>query len=505
MAVEAPAETHTDVGSRRRDALVVGAAKVAALAFVAYSGFLALSDDDYARVVISQELAAKPKLDPSGTSWLPFPFWLDGSLMAVLGRKVSVARASTAALAVGSSLLVLVAARWIGVPRRGATLGALAACAIPYAAWLGIATVPEGWTAALVLLAAASMVSESTLRRTVGGAALAVATLSRYEAWPVAAAFAAITLYDLVRQRRWGLAGAIVLAVLGPAAWMAHGAVHHGSATFFVDRVTAYREALGASDGSATARFFWYPLAALRAEPELALATGIAAFAAARAGAGKLFRKHLRPAVALGAMLLTLSIGYARGGAPTHHNERTLLAIWLLFAVLFGDAAHAAWRGLDRRGRSVLVGSIGVALLVGATVLRPWYARRDDFVDRRAEVAIGRYLRGHDPPKGDRLAVDTEDFGFYAVIAGFGRPESASALDDHDPRSPPKQDPFESADALERAIAEHRARWLVARAKHLDVAEQVGKLVTRNQRFLLLEVTPTPTAHGASDDTAGAP
>jgi len=25
------------------------------------------------------ELAAAPRLDPSGTSWLPFPFWLNGA------------------------------------------------------------------------------------------------------------------------------------------------------------------------------------------------------------------------------------------------------------------------------------------------------------------------------------------------------------------------------------------------------------------------------------------
>jgi hypothetical protein len=33
-----------------------------------------VSDDDYARVVIAQRLSLA--LDPSGTSWLPFPFWL---------------------------------------------------------------------------------------------------------------------------------------------------------------------------------------------------------------------------------------------------------------------------------------------------------------------------------------------------------------------------------------------------------------------------------------------
>ena len=42
---------------------------------------IAVSDDDYARVVIAEQWAHAPKLDPSGTSWLPLPLWLNGSAM----------------------------------------------------------------------------------------------------------------------------------------------------------------------------------------------------------------------------------------------------------------------------------------------------------------------------------------------------------------------------------------------------------------------------------------
>src|SRR4051794_3443153 len=39
------------------------------------AGLHALSDDDYARVAIAEAFAGAPRLDPSHTSWLPFPFW----------------------------------------------------------------------------------------------------------------------------------------------------------------------------------------------------------------------------------------------------------------------------------------------------------------------------------------------------------------------------------------------------------------------------------------------
>ena len=51
------------------------AAKAAVGAAVLIGGFRAVSDDDFARVVLAQQWAAHPTLDPTGTSWLPVPFW----------------------------------------------------------------------------------------------------------------------------------------------------------------------------------------------------------------------------------------------------------------------------------------------------------------------------------------------------------------------------------------------------------------------------------------------
>ena len=78
---------------RAWDALVLMVAKLALGAWVLRQGFTHVSDDDYARTVIAEQFAHAPRLDPSATSWLPLPFWLEGSAMGVGGRTLEVARA----------------------------------------------------------------------------------------------------------------------------------------------------------------------------------------------------------------------------------------------------------------------------------------------------------------------------------------------------------------------------------------------------------------------------
>ncbi|MEO5731651.1 MAG: glycosyltransferase family 39 protein, partial [Byssovorax sp.] len=261
-----------------RDVLLVALTKAAASAIVLATGFRAVSDDDFARVVIAQSWAHAPKLDPSGTSWLPFPFWIQGAVLAIAGRSLDIARATALALGLVSALLVYAAARWITRDSRAALCGAVLAAIFPWSARLGVATVPELPTAALTLLALASLVPGEgahpvTSRRLFGALALFAATLSRYEPWPIAAGFALLSLADARRARvgespRLALSAALALA--GPAAWIAWNQRAHGEALHFLTRVAAYRKALGGgSDESALTRFFAYPVALVRQEPEL--------------------------------------------------------------------------------------------------------------------------------------------------------------------------------------------------------------------------------------------
>src|SRR5258708_3062804 len=111
--------------NRRECALDLGilwTLKIVVGAWLLHLGFSHISDDDYARVVIAETFAHAPKLDPSGTSWLPFPFWLTGSVMMAFGRSLPVARALAFALGVISVAPVYLAARAIGISRVVATV-----------------------------------------------------------------------------------------------------------------------------------------------------------------------------------------------------------------------------------------------------------------------------------------------------------------------------------------------------------------------------------------------
>jgi Dolichyl-phosphate-mannose-protein mannosyltransferase len=466
------------------DLVAVGAFKALVSAFVLSTSFRALSDDDYARVVIAERFAHAPHLDPSGTSWLPLPFWVNGGALALFGRSLETARATAFVLGVAAALLVYVAARWLGAARPGAIAGALMACALPYAAWLGVATVPDGPTAALIVVGAAAAWSEIGARRALGALALAAACLSRYEAWPVAAGFALFMVWDAMRGRsRRDSWFAAACAAVGPIAWMIHGAFAHGSALFFVERVVAYRRALGVG----TRSLVHYPLALFRAEPEIAGVVLVSLCAVAALHVPGLRARYRRFAWLGAALVAFLVASELRGGAPTQHPERVLLAAWLGGAVFAGDALFCAWARLGARGRALVAGSALAVLALGAGWLRPRFAAPGSFARRSDEVAVGRAARRAVSGSG-RLLVDTPDYGFFAVIASFGAPERAAPLDDRDPRNARPPDAFVSSATLRARLDAAGASWLVASGAHRAVARQVGSERAADGPLALFEV-----------------
>jgi hypothetical protein len=472
--------------SARSAMVVVVLAKAFVGALVLATGFRAISDDDYSRVVIAESFAAHPSLDPSGSSWLPLPFWIQGSVMLLFGPSLAVARATSFGLGILSACLVYVAARWLGSTAKGALVGALFGAIIPYAAWLGVATVPDGPTAALLLLGFAAAREPTPRRALLGGLGLAAATLSRYEAWPVALGFAAFCLVDAFRPRghRRAALGAAVLA--GPVAWMVHGALHHGDATFFLARVAAYRHAIGAGSGSMLARIAWCPFALFRCEPELTALVLLGLGIAHRAGGlGELGRYRRALVLALG-LLVFLVVGDLGGGAATHHRERSLLAVWLLGAVLGGDLLTRRFAALARAARPAAFAALVVAIGLVASVVRPRSARRDGFVDRSDEVAIGERARIEARSGPALLVVDTEDYGYFAVMAAFGRPSESTPADDHDPRRARGADAFSGEAELRRRLG--RATWLVATRNHESLARRVGSLVAETPRLTLFRL-----------------
>jgi hypothetical protein len=466
------------VGLGWQSVLGVVALRAIATAWVAASGFVAISDDDYARTVIAQQFYFEPKWDPSGSSWLPFPFWLTGLLMLLAGPHILVAQIAACALSLASAAAVYVAGRWLELEERIALLGAAGAALLPHAVWLGYATVPDGYTAALALLGITSTVSKCTRRRALGAALISLAALCRYEVWSLSVFVGGLAALDALRWRRPALLAVAALAVAGPVGWMIHGQVTYGDPVFFISRVASYRQMLGRSAASFAHALLGYPRALVCAEPELAIAV---VSALPLLFQRKLPATLLRPALGALVLLGFLIWGDMRDGAPTHHSERPLLCIWLL-ATLIAAVAVTHWL---RRQRLWLMAMLPVVLV--ASVLRPWYTRRDSFADRSEELRLGEQARHLGEVQ--RLLIDSGDYGYFAVIAAFEDPRHATGIVDGDPRQAKLH--FDTpAQRMRHHIRNHRADWLVVDISALEHLGAIGQTRSRVGRLALVHVDP---------------
>jgi hypothetical protein len=450
-------------------AAAVLAVRGAVSAVVLGSGFRAVSDDDYARAVIAEQWAHAPRWDASGTSWLPFPFWVTGAAMKLAGRDLVTARAVAVLLGLGAALLLYLAARWLGETPMVAGAAAVAATLFPWSARLGVATAPELFTAALVVLSLASLASvDGGRRRLLGGLGLLAATLSRYETWPVALVFAGLSALDARRaggrSERASLLGAAALALAGPLVWAGWNHVAHGDALHFLARVAAYRQALGGAEGGAAGRLWAYPLAIAREEPEVVALLVAALAVTAVVGGVAALRARLapwaRPAAVAAVQVAALSLAMIKDGAPTHHPERAVLAEMLLLAMIGGAlAARALASGAPRR-------PLALGAIAGAVALAAWSGRgarpSEDFALRRDEEAIGAAAAGICPP-GERALIEVADYGYLAVTAALGRPEDALPDRSVDPRDPRRPSSFAGAAELGLRVTTSGARWVVAR------------------------------------------
>ncbi|MFO0549215.1 MAG: hypothetical protein U0271_12560 [Polyangiaceae bacterium] len=489
---------------RATDAALVGAVKLLASGLLVAVGFEGVSDDDYARVVIAQNFAHAPSLDPSGTSWLPLPFWVHGASMMLFGTSLGVARAVGVVLGVLSSVLVWLAASWMMEalgpsagsravsPSALARTGAILAAISPWSLRLGAAVVPELLSAACSLLAAASLVPSAERageRRLAGAVALFVASLSRYEPWFVGAVFAGFVAMDGVsrRVRPWVSLVSAALVLSAPAWWLVHNQLAHGHALFFLDSVVAYKRAL--DGGEIVSRLVAYPLAVVTAEPEM---TALLAFFAWRWLRGRSrenlarVRSLARPAMVLAVLVVLLTISSARGGAPTHHLERALLALTLFEAVLLGAVAHEVIA--ERRTGWPWVPLVALAAAVpGLYIWRAWYSFKESHAHRAGELAIGREV-ARVVPRDERVLLEAADYGYFAVEAGSGRPWCFVLSGEIDAAGTGRA--LAAAELVEAARAEG-LRFAVGRAGAPDEQAPAGaRVVAESPRFKLYEVTP---------------
>jgi hypothetical protein len=405
------------------DALALGTLKLALGAWVLHTGFTHVSDDDYARTAIAEGFAHAPRLDPSGTSWLPFPFWLEGLAMAVVGRSLAVARGVALVLGAASVAAPYLAMRAAGLGRAGAVIASAIAMAIPYSAWLGAATVPEAWVGAMT--AAALLAMTDVRARPWCAAALLAASLSRYEAWPACAVFALFCAL----QARHGSARArdiacAVVAAMGPIAWMAWNAHAHGSALHFIARVSRFRHAIGAADVPFGEKLIGYPRSLLVDTPEVA-ALAIAAAVGLRLDPALRARWGWTAATAA-VVLGFLVLGDLGDGAPTHHPARALCALWWISVAMGVDAIAAAILRTRRPWRAAVVGLAGA--FVGAWAVTLSWRLRDapgesDAERRHAQIERGLSMRARDVAGAE---ITPCAFEHFALIAAWGAPERAS-------------------------------------------------------------------------------
>ncbi len=429
------------------------------------TGFRALSDDDFSRVVIAQSFVAHPSLDPSGTSWLPFPFWLYGTCMSLLGATLANAQLIAFSLGLLGALGIWIAGRWLGLSRNVSLLGAIIACCIPYSAWLAVATTPDYYNAVLILLACCSLAHGHTSIRALGAAAITIAALSRYESWPVAVVFAGFMAIDAYRTRnRWSAVLAL-LALAAPVFWMLHGIYQHNDALFFVKRVVNYRRALGLGDTDALTRVLATPGHLFRDVPEL-WAAGVFSLLGALLRHCRPFRRRwLKPSLALFSIILFLSLGDWRDGSATHHVGRTLLPIWFFVSLLVAKLTLWQLRDVSRLQKIIRTTAVIAVTGFGFFVLRPAWTKVEGFCPRQEETVIGS-LASAKIAKGQHVLIDTIDYGYFAIEAAFARPNDVVILDAHDPRHPAKSDAFSSEDKLQVTLTKHQSKWLITQRTH---------------------------------------
>lgn len=422
-----------------------------AAALLRLRGFDVLSDDDDARVFIAQRFAEKASLDPSGTSWLPFPFWTMGLAMKALGGTLAVARGFAVAQATAAGMLVFAAAREAGLARQSAVFAALLPLLSAIVPLLGATPTPELLGAALALYGVVATTGE---RPWLGGLALFAATLSRYETWApamVAAGILAIRAWTAEERReRAACLAAAGLALLGPLAWSAWNAHAHGDALHYAKRVAAYQAGIGAALSGST---YLVALVRFAPVPVLGFAVGLALLG--KKGAGRTWTLL----VAIAALLVGLLVSAARGGAPTHHPERALCLAWMAAAIgLTATLPEVLARGSRLRALFFVLGTLGLGVLARGLVAK----ELEDVPDRIEARALGHALAKGVPP-GEKVLLVPTSYAHLATLTAFARPSDAVVVPrkSYDPRAASDDDPTTDPDALRKVCSEKGARYAV--------------------------------------------
>jgi len=218
-----------------------------------------------------------------------------------------------------------------------------------------------------------------------------VGTLLASPGWPP---FAALV---------WGNLGIALAAACaaGPLVWMAWNAHAHDGPLHFFRRVASYKRAIGEGATDTWSALALYPRLLVTTRPEIALGCALLALDVRRAA-----RWGFVLLAAL-AQILFLAYGNARDGAPAHHPERALFAVFVMLACVVVA---------EPRRR---VAHVAVAALAVVTWIRDRQPPGNGPAeDRAAAIAKGRALRG-----AEHLEVTPCAYEHFALVAAYGAPE----------------------------------------------------------------------------------
>jgi hypothetical protein len=401
-------------------AALLGLRSVAVLA-IAASGFYAVSDDDFARCFIAQEFSWTPKLDPSGTSWLPFPFWWTGSWMRLLSLR------SFEAARVAGGLFAAIASgycvdRLLRSGLRGAAFSGALVLLFPWQIWLGSAALPDSSVSLLIAGVTFALVMPGGLKK-LDVVAMSVACLSRYEAWPAACVVFALSL---LRAQPRLHKGWLLGLVLGPCLWCIWNLHAHGSLFHFWSRVATFRAA--EQPLPLSVRALYYPLACWKDAPleSVAILVCVASLAlpSRLGGAAEARNARLLGMAVLVGMFAFLVVGSVRDGAPTHHPIRACLACFAIGVPLFIDAfMHQALRWSDASfgKKTILVAFVAALGLVWCASVGQAVQNFPSDPSRRALVLQGQsFALGASPER--RLVLTPCAYEHFAFAVGFADP-----------------------------------------------------------------------------------
>lgn len=425
-----------------------------ALAALYASGFRAISDDDFARIAISQDFTRSPSLDPSGTSWLPVPLLWTGLWLRLVGPSLEVARTSSALTALFfTAALHRIAAQHF--PRKSALFAVGALVLMPWFLRFGLSSGSELFGAALALGAVFLSKSPSSVSRGVSAGCITLATLSRYEVWVVALVLSGFH----IRERRPLLAAA---SCLGPFGWLLHTWARHGSPTAFIDRVRSYQNALGGPSGAqrlaeALLSFDGFVLlvgmSLLFALVVLGRRAPASVIASLPMGStSKPFEGLLGILFcATAAQVTFVAATVMAGSSATHHHARLLcFALMTAHMVLGAVIGGAGWRT-----------SLPCALIALLNAYTP--TPRLTFPSRDDELRIAEVWAQKRRPE-DRILIDAHDYGFLAFRAASNGGESVIPSRPVDPRvtgsSAPS--PFADCASLQAHLNNNAIAWTMS-------------------------------------------